>query len=134
MHNEVDGKKVGWYNYEGQAAENMEKYWKQLQTNAGLEVRIVHTDYIRGELRRHGAEEHQVWDAAGRSPRGPRREAGARGAVEDSRQGRTRGGPSRGGPERGRGSDAADGSEDEEDEEEEEDGSMTQATKKRAEA
>jgi len=50
LHNEVDGKKIGWYNYTGESATNMEKFWHQFEGNAGLEVRFVQSDYFKYEV------------------------------------------------------------------------------------
>jgi len=50
LHNKVDGKKLGWYEYEEDAAKNMEKYWRQYNTNEGLGVRFVQSDYFKYEV------------------------------------------------------------------------------------
>lgn len=52
LHNKVDGKKIGWYDYEGKANLDMEKYWVTHETNAGrgLEVRFIKSDYFRYEI------------------------------------------------------------------------------------
>jgi len=50
LHNKVDGKKIGWYDYEGESATNMEKYWKQLCSNKGLDIRLVQSDYFKYEI------------------------------------------------------------------------------------
>jgi len=50
LHNEVDGKRIGWYNYTGDSAKNMEKFWHQFEENAGLEVRFVQSDYFKYEV------------------------------------------------------------------------------------
>merc|ERR1719188_2562758 len=34
LHNKVDGKKLGWYDYDKDAGDNMEKYWNQFQRDA----------------------------------------------------------------------------------------------------
>jgi len=46
----VNGKEIGWYSYEGDAADNMEKYWRQFGTNDGLAVRFISTDYFKYEI------------------------------------------------------------------------------------
>jgi len=50
MHNSVDGKKIGWYDYQEEPAKNMEKYWRQYNSNEGLGVRFVHSDYFKYEV------------------------------------------------------------------------------------
>jgi len=50
LHNKVDGKKLGWYEYDEDAAENMEKYWGQFQRDAGLNVRLIQSDYFKYEV------------------------------------------------------------------------------------
>eukprot|EP00927_Polykrikos_kofoidii_P057090 TRINITY_DN51198_c0_g1_i1.p1 TRINITY_DN51198_c0_g1~~TRINITY_DN51198_c0_g1_i1.p1 ORF type:complete len:469 (+),score=112.71 TRINITY_DN51198_c0_g1_i1:57-1463(+) len=50
LHNEVNGKAIGWYDYEGESAENMEKYWDQFTNNDGLEKRFVQTSHFKYEV------------------------------------------------------------------------------------
>mmetsp|Transcript_41157 Transcript_41157/g.95333 ORF Transcript_41157/g.95333 Transcript_41157/m.95333 type:complete len:497 (+) Transcript_41157:73-1563(+) len=50
QHNKVDGKIIGWYDYQEEAAKNMEKYWNQYNSNAGLGVRVVNSDYFKYEV------------------------------------------------------------------------------------
>mmetsp|Transcript_83477 Transcript_83477/g.186500 ORF Transcript_83477/g.186500 Transcript_83477/m.186500 type:complete len:617 (+) Transcript_83477:109-1959(+) len=50
LHNEVDGKTIGWYDYEAPAAKNMEKYWRQFESNDGLDIRLIQSDYFKYEV------------------------------------------------------------------------------------
>mmetsp|Transcript_47312 Transcript_47312/g.146359 ORF Transcript_47312/g.146359 Transcript_47312/m.146359 type:complete len:497 (-) Transcript_47312:143-1633(-) len=50
LHNKVDGKRLGWYDYAEDAAKDMEKYWRQYNTNEGLGVRFVQSDYFKYEV------------------------------------------------------------------------------------
>jgi len=50
MHAEMDGKKIGWYPYDKDAAQNLEKMFKLARTNTNLGVRIVHTSYFAYEI------------------------------------------------------------------------------------
>lgn len=50
MHNSVDGKRIGWYDYEAAQTESMEKYWHQFTNNDGLEIRFIQTDYFKYEV------------------------------------------------------------------------------------
>lgn len=50
LHNKVDGKKIGWYDYDEDAGKNMEKYWRQYNTNEGLGVRLIQSDYFKYEV------------------------------------------------------------------------------------
>lgn len=50
MHNAIDGKSIGWYNYEGESAENIEKFWRQSKRNDGLDVRVIRSDYFTYEV------------------------------------------------------------------------------------
>ncbi|CAE7385354.1 Parp1 [Symbiodinium natans] len=52
MHNAIDGKEVGWYDYDDAAAERLEKYWRQFCDHPDLKlgVRVVHSDYFAYEI------------------------------------------------------------------------------------
>eukprot|EP00971_Amphidinium_carterae_P168522 3338983-Amphidinium_carterae.1 len=47
VHKAIDGKEVGWYDYDEEAGANLEKYWKVCETNEGLEVRFVQTSHFK---------------------------------------------------------------------------------------
>mmetsp|Transcript_68977 Transcript_68977/g.205270 ORF Transcript_68977/g.205270 Transcript_68977/m.205270 type:complete len:597 (+) Transcript_68977:72-1862(+) len=50
LHNKVDGKRLGWYDYAEDAAKDMEKYWRQYAASEGLGVRFVQADYFKYEV------------------------------------------------------------------------------------
>eukprot|EP00439_Symbiodinium_sp_Y106_P072713 s3589_g13.t1 len=52
MHNAIDGKEVGWYDYDVTAAERLEKYWRQCCDHPDLKlgVRVIHSDYFAYEI------------------------------------------------------------------------------------
>lgn len=50
LHNKVDGKKLGWYDYDGGAGENMEKYWRQFGRDESLNIRLIQSDYFKYEV------------------------------------------------------------------------------------
>merc|ERR1712137_623148 len=47
MGNSLDGKRIGWYDNDEKAAENMEKYWSQFQHNERLAVRFIQSDEMK---------------------------------------------------------------------------------------
>ncbi|CAE7219484.1 Parp1, partial [Symbiodinium microadriaticum] len=52
MHNAIDGKEVGWYDYDAAAAARLEKYWRQFCDHPDLKlgVRVIHSDYFAYEI------------------------------------------------------------------------------------
>nr|QDO16462.1 poly [ADP-ribose] polymerase 2 [Crypthecodinium cohnii] len=50
LHNKVDGKKLGWYDYDEDAGKNMEKYYQQFVRDASLNVRLIQSDYFKYEV------------------------------------------------------------------------------------
>jgi len=50
LHNRVDGKAIGWYNYEARANTNLEKFWNVFRRNPGLELRFIKSDYFKYEV------------------------------------------------------------------------------------
>merc|ERR1712187_393402 len=50
LHNSIDGKDIGWYNYDDHSAKNMEKFYQLLETNEGLDVRSITTNYFTYEV------------------------------------------------------------------------------------
>lgn len=52
LHNAIDGKAKGWYDYEEKAGENLEKFWLQYYDHPDLRlgVRVVHSDYFPYEI------------------------------------------------------------------------------------
>eukprot|EP00928_Gymnodinium_smaydae_P035923 TRINITY_DN25197_c1_g1_i2.p1 TRINITY_DN25197_c1_g1~~TRINITY_DN25197_c1_g1_i2.p1 ORF type:complete len:467 (-),score=96.51 TRINITY_DN25197_c1_g1_i2:133-1533(-) len=50
LHNKVDGKELGWYDYDKSAGDNMEKFWKQFERDPTLNVRLIQSDYFKYEV------------------------------------------------------------------------------------
>jgi len=50
LHNKVDGKKLGWYDYDEDAGKNMEKYYQQFVRDPSLNVRLIQSDYFKYEV------------------------------------------------------------------------------------
>lgn len=50
LHNSVDGKEIAWYYYDDSMNANMEKYWRCSQTNDGMSVRVLRSDYFTYEV------------------------------------------------------------------------------------
>jgi len=50
LHNEVNGKTVGWYAYDKDPNGEMERLWQQFSNCAALDVRLVQTDYFEYEV------------------------------------------------------------------------------------
>lgn len=50
LHNEVNGKKVGWYSYEEKQNGEMERLWRQFGNCPTMGVRLLQTDYFWYEI------------------------------------------------------------------------------------
>jgi hypothetical protein len=50
LHNNIDGKTIGWYDYEDGPAQVMEKIYQSNERNGGLDVRHITTGYFTYEV------------------------------------------------------------------------------------